>query len=117
MKRIALLVFVLFALAACGFPHPQGVVFKTADPNLSILVLIPQPEVVAAEEVGEVVPEPLPTPPCVVVKGNISRDGRHLYHVEGMANFNTVKINEAAGEKFFCSIEEAEAAGWVRAGS
>lgn len=126
MKYIAL-VLLLFLLTACGqlTPDGTGLLFHTADPALSIgFRLLPAappidiaPEVIPAEEVGEVVPEPLPTPPCVVVKGNISRDGRKLYHVEGMANFNTVKIDEAAGERFFCSPAEAEAAGWVRAGS
>lgn len=74
------------------------------------------PEVIPEEEVGELEPDPIPVP-CLLIKGNISSDGRKLYHVEGMRNYDQVKINEAVGEMFFCSVEEAEAAGWVRAGN
>jgi uncharacterized lipoprotein len=110
MKYAIAALFVML-LAACGRPTPEGLIFKTADPALSIGFRW------AEVEVGESEPVPPPAPPCVVVKGNISRDGRKLYHVEGMPNFNTVKISEAAGERFFCSTSEAEAAGWVRAGN
>lgn len=113
MKYLAVLLFAIL-LAACGQLSGETLIFETADPALSIgFKLLPPPEV----EVGAVVPEPLPTPPCEIVKGNISRDGRKLYHVEGMANFNTVKIDEAAGEMFFCSEQEAIDAGWTKAGS
>lgn len=126
MKRFAIVLSVILStlvFAACGHPTDEGLVFHTADPNLSILLIVPQgpvppvePEVVPAEEVGEVTPDPKPEPPCEVIKGNISRDGRKLYHAPGMPNYDQVKIDEAAGEAFFCSIEEAEAEGWTRAG-
>lgn len=123
----ALLIMSLFiVLAACGTPTEDGtgILFKTADPRLSFgFRLLPAPpidiapEVVPSEEVGEIVPDPTPVPPCEIVKGNISRDGRKLYHVEGMSNFDQVKISEADGERFFCSEQEAIDAGWARAGN
>lgn len=123
MKRFAVGLFVLllfaFLLAACGHPTDQGVVFHTADPNLSLLVLFAQapdppvePAVVPHEEVGEATPDPTPEPPCALIKGNISSSGEKIYHVEGGAYYDQVKIDEAAGEMWFCTEEEAIAAGW-----
>lgn len=127
MKRLLSVVFVFVTLlAGCGTVTDQGVLFKTADPALAILVpfssvdapLLPTvtptaaPEVVPAEEVGETVPDPIPAPPAIVVKGNISSSGEKIYHVPGGAYYDAVKIDEAAGEKFFDSEEEAVAAGW-----
>lgn len=114
----------LVALVGCGHPVEGGLRFHTADPNLTITLMIPglgpvapvAPEVVPAEEVGLEEPEPLPPPPCEVVKGNISKDGRKLYHTPESPNYEQVKIDESKGEQFFCSVEEAEAAGWVKAG-
>lgn len=118
MKYPMIFLFVIL-LAACGQLQGDLLTFRTADPELSVgFRLLPPPDIVVPEEeVGEVLPIPTPVPPCDIVKGNISRDGRKLYHVEGMSNYNTVKIDEAAGEMFFCSVAEAEAAGWVRAGN
>ncbi len=39
-----------------------------------------------------------------------------ITRVEGMRNFNQVKINEADGERFFCDEQSAIDAGWVKAG-
>ncbi|WP_232830551.1 thermonuclease family protein [Oceanicella sp. SM1341] len=52
------------------------------------------------------------TPPgdCAI-KGNISASGR-IYHVPGSASYARTRIDESAGERWFCSPEEAEAAGW-----
>ncbi len=38
-----------------------------------------------------------------------------ITRVEGMRNFNQVKINEADGERFFCDEQSAIDAGWVKA--
>jgi endonuclease YncB( thermonuclease family) len=45
------------------------------------------------------------------IKGNIGKN-RRIYHVPGSANYRFTKINESAGERWFCTVEEAEAAGW-----
>jgi len=43
------------------------------------------------------------------IKGNISANGR-IYHVPGSRNYDRTRIS--AGERWFCSIAEAESAGW-----
>ena len=50
------------------------------------------------------------------IKGNISKAGK-LYHVSGGKYYDSVRIDAAAGERFFCSVAEAEAAGWRAAKS
>lgn len=48
------------------------------------------------------------------IKGNISQSGARIYHVPGGQYYRRTKINEAKGERFFCSEEEARSAGWRR---
>lgn len=50
-----------------------------------------------------------------VIKGNISEKGR-IYHVPGQKFYAQTRISEAKGERWFCSEDEARAAGWRRAG-
>lgn len=123
MKRLTCwlaLLLGLLLLAGCGTPVAEGLRFRTADPNLTITFVIPQPDVVAAEEVGETEPDPpLPAPcdymegdVCQPIKGNISKAGEKIAHAPGQANYGNVLIDESAGEKFFRTMEEAVAAGW-----
>ena len=46
------------------------------------------------------------------IKGNINSKGDHIYHVPGRSSYGATKINESKGERWFCSEEEAIAAGW-----
>ena len=46
------------------------------------------------------------------IKGNIGSSGKRIYHVPGGRWYGKTKINTAKGERWFCSEEEARAAGW-----
>lgn len=47
------------------------------------------------------------------IKGNISYyDGKKIYHVPGQKYYESTQIDESAGERWFCSEAEAQAAGW-----
>lgn len=46
-----------------------------------------------------------------VIKGNIS-DAGQVYHMPGQRDYDATRINEARGERWFCTPAEAEAAGW-----
>lgn len=46
------------------------------------------------------------------VKGNINSRGDRIYHAPGMSSYCATKIDESKGERWFCSEEEARAAGW-----
>jgi endonuclease YncB( thermonuclease family) len=50
-------------------------------------------------------------PDGCAIKGNISRQGR-IYHMPWSPWYHVVKIDEARGEKWFCTEAEALAAGW-----
>ncbi|HET7131697.1 MAG TPA: thermonuclease family protein [Gammaproteobacteria bacterium] len=47
------------------------------------------------------------------IKGNISLDsGRRIYHVPGSRDYESTKIDENKGERWFCTEQEAIRAGW-----
>lgn len=53
-------------------------------------------------------------PDGCVIKGNISLKGR-IYHVPGQAFYATTRVRPQQGERWFCTEQEAQAAGWRRA--
>lgn len=51
------------------------------------------------------------------IKGNVSYNGgEKIFHTPGQAYYNETKIALLKGERWFCSAEDARAAGWRRAG-
>ena len=48
------------------------------------------------------------------IKGNISRKGERIYHVPGQKYYAQTRISAGKGERWFCSEQEARAAGWRR---
>ena len=56
---------------------------------------------------------PAPAAPAAdcAIKGNISGNAR-IYHLPGGRHYDRTGIDEAQGERWFCSPAEAEAAGW-----
>ena len=51
-----------------------------------------------------------------MIKGNISANGK-IYHVPGGKAYESVRIDLSTGERWFCSKEDAERAGWREAKS
>ncbi len=50
------------------------------------------------------------------IKGNISiNTGEKIFHVPGQKYYSQTKISPRYGERWFCSEEEAYAAGWRKA--
>jgi micrococcal nuclease len=56
-----------------------------------------------------------PTNNNCVIKGNISSNGEKIYHLPGCPYYDKTKIDEARGERWFCSEAGAVAAGWRKA--
>lgn len=55
--------------------------------------------------------------PACNIKGNISiNSGAHIYHVPGQQDYSSTRISSKYGERWFCSEDEAQAAGWRKAG-
>jgi endonuclease YncB( thermonuclease family) len=46
------------------------------------------------------------------IKGNINREGEHIYHVPGSRSYADTIIDEGKGERWFCTEDEARRAGW-----
>ncbi len=53
-----------------------------------------------------------PAPGTCAIKGNVSSRGVRIYHLPGSRNYEATRIDTARGERWFCSVAEAEAAGW-----
>jgi len=58
--------------------------------------------------------EGAPSPECTI-KGIISRNGERIFHTEHQSSYGRIKMDKGGGRRWFCSPEEAEAAGWRRA--
>lgn len=50
-------------------------------------------------------------PAGCAIKGNVTQHGR-VYHLPSGRSYNRTRIDEARGERWFCSENEAVAAGW-----
>ena len=47
------------------------------------------------------------------IKGNISKpSGERIYHVPGSSSYDETRIDEADGERWFCTEQDAVRAGW-----
>ncbi|SPH22110.1 hypothetical protein ASD8599_02855 [Ascidiaceihabitans donghaensis] len=47
-----------------------------------------------------------------VIKGNVSADGKRIFHRPGQAFYERTGINIQKGERWFCSVQDAVASGW-----
>jgi len=45
-------------------------------------------------------------------KGNINSAGRRIVHAPGQRDYDATRIDPAAGERWFCTLDEAEREGW-----
>ena len=54
-----------------------------------------------------------PSPECMI-KGDITRARRRIYHMQNQKSYARIKMDKG-GKRWFCTTEEAEAAGWRRA--
>jgi endonuclease YncB( thermonuclease family) len=51
-----------------------------------------------------------PSPECII-KGNVNRRGERIYHLPGQAAYSAVNMAEPR-KRWFCSEDDARAAGW-----
>lgn len=56
--------------------------------------------------------QPLPPDPACAIKGNINGAGDRIYHLPGASGYEETVIRVEQGERWFCTEEEAIAAGW-----
>lgn len=53
-----------------------------------------------------------PAPAGCLIKGNINSKGVRIYHAPGKSRWYTRTCINRPGERWFCSEQEARAAGW-----
>lgn len=53
-----------------------------------------------------------PDDSACMIKGNISRTGKRVYHIPGGQYYGPARIDPDKGERWFCSEAEAKKAGW-----
>lgn len=56
-----------------------------------------------------------PNPEGCVIKGNVSADGKRIYHVPGQSFYDRTRIRTETGERWFCTEAQARMAGWRKA--
>jgi micrococcal nuclease len=50
-----------------------------------------------------------------VIKGNVeARTGERIYHVPGGFYYSTIAVEESSGDRWFCTEQDAVAAGWKK---
>ena len=52
------------------------------------------------------------TPGDCAIKGNVNRDGEHIYHLPGGRWYDQTRISSEKGERWFCTEAEAWETGW-----
>lgn len=76
---------------------------------------------VCADDVSATSPAPIavvhssPSDISCTIKGNISASGEKIFHVPGCQSYEKTVITEEAGERWFCSEQEALQSGWRKA--
>ena len=58
--------------------------------------------------------EGAPSPECTI-KGNVNRNGERIYHMQNQRFYARIRMEKGTDKRWFCTPEEAEAAGWRRA--
>lgn len=117
MKRLIVLFMFVILLTACT-QEGDILTIRTADPNVSISfkLLPPPPDAPIAPAITpdpvavEIEEEEAPQVACEI-KGNVGSSG-NIYHLPGGAYYDRVKVDTSQGDMWFCTEEEAIAAGF-----
>jgi len=87
--------------------------YRRRNANPEILGAMTAPVSVQRILVGAVPSNEAPSSECAI-KGNVNRKGERVYHVPGQKYYNVTRMNKGTGERWFCTEDEAKAAGWRR---
>lgn len=115
IKRICITILLMMVLASCTFypVMPQKDVDARNTAVVPTVTLAP-PEATATEVVIVATLEATPAPECLI-KGNVNSKGEKIFHVPGGVSYNRTVVDPEHGEAWFCTEEEAVAAGFRKA--
>lgn len=78
------------------------------------------PQVQVSENQATPTPDPrcrsgCETPPAgCVVKGDVEPNGAHFFYLPNDAGYSSVRVELGKGDRWFCALGDAQAAGWTR---
>ena len=78
---------------------------------------LPDPNNLLAPSARATNPKAGDAAPRCAIKGNISRNGERIYHVPGDRTYDRVQMDKGRNKRWFCTEEQAVAAGWRKAGT
>lgn len=94
----------------------MAVIYDNPMSNFPLLVAASSAAVFLLSGGYTLVPREFYDPACNI-KGNVSyNSGERIYHIPGQRDYADTRINSEFGERWFCSEDDARAAGWRRAG-
>jgi len=119
---VAAAIFALLLLAGLLSRRPVPLSPQPTPPPISQPMHTPEPPPVVVPEPSQPSEEQgcpngcQSLKPQCVIKGNISlKDGERIYHLPGQDFYEKTIVSPEKGEKWFCTEEEAVAAGWRKA--
>jgi endonuclease YncB( thermonuclease family) len=84
--------------------------WRVRNKNTAILGAIKPPEHARAILLASASGPVAPSPDCTI-KGNVNGAGECIYHQPSSRWYAQIKMHESKGTRWFCSVEDAEAAG------
>jgi endonuclease YncB( thermonuclease family) len=87
--------------------------WRHSDKQTVVLGALSNPITAQAELLAPASSESAPSPDCTI-KGNVNREGEPIYHMPGQHSYALINMSKP-GKRWFCSEEEAQAAGWRKA--
>jgi endonuclease YncB( thermonuclease family) len=85
--------------------------WRHRDTGTTIIGALSVPITAQAELLSPASAKAAPSRDCTI-KGNINSRGERIYHRPGQKFYAATKIDTHAGERWFCSEDEARAGGW-----
>lgn len=125
LVRTAVALVLLFALSILLWGLSQqfdfGVWWQKSQQEIRAYVLRDSaPEAQVSENQATATPDPrcrngCETPPAgCVVKGDVEPDGAHFFYLPNDAGYGSVRVELERGDRWFCALGDAQAAGWTR---
>ncbi len=122
---IAVLLVLLFALGILAWGLNEQLNFAAMWERAAneVSALLPTREASATKS-AQAEPTPTPDPRCrdgcetpppgCVVKGDVETNGTHYFYLPNDEGYARIVVDIAKGDRWFCALNDAQAAGWTR---
>lgn len=125
LVAVGVALVLVFALGVLGWGLNQqidfGELFKSWQREAGeVLPIIPHPDDSVALDAPTPTPDPrcrdgcMTPPPGCVVKGDVEPGGAQFFYLPNDEGYATVRVDAARGDRWFCALNDAQSAGWIR---